>query len=139
MKKWSEKNWLHMLLNQGEFEAVIDDCGVRISDCLATFTVSTPPPPPPVMCNVLLSSTMHFKAVAQMEMLVLQKEGEKWKRDFKESMDADHQAIMKEFAAANFVQRATESRIIDSHNDLRTLSILMQKVRFFMDMTTSSI
>lgn len=134
MKKWSEKKWLYMLLNQGEFEAVIDDCGVRISDCLATFTVSTP-----VMCIVLPASILYFKAVAQMEMLVLQKEDEKWKRDFKESMDADHQAIMKEFATANFVQRATESRIVDSHDDLRTLSILMQKVRFFIHMTTSSI
>ena len=74
-----------------------------------------------------------------MELLVRQKEDEKWKRDFKESMDADHQALMKEFAAANFVQRATESRIIDSQNDLRSLSILMQKVRFFIHMTTSSI
>lgn len=127
MKRWSEKNWLHMLLNQGEFEAVIDDCGVRISDCLATFTVSTP-----VMCHVVLVLTMPFKAVAQMEVLVRQKEDEKWKRDLKESMDADHQALMKEFAAANFVQRATESKIIDSQNDLRTLSILMQKVRSFI-------
>jgi hypothetical protein len=40
MQKWSEKNWFHLLLHQGEFEAAIDDCGVRITDCLATFTVS---------------------------------------------------------------------------------------------------
>lgn len=56
MKKWTEKNWLYMLLNQGEFEAVIDDCGVRISDCLATFTVSAL-----VMFNVLLTSIIHLR------------------------------------------------------------------------------
>ena len=86
---------------------------------------------------VVLASTIYFKTAAQMEVLVRQKEDEKWKRDLKESLDADHQALMKEFAAANFVQRARESSIVDSQNDLRTLSFLMQKVRLSCMMTWS--
>ena len=40
MQKWSEKNWFHMLVNQGAFEAQINECGIQISDCLTTFMVS---------------------------------------------------------------------------------------------------
>lgn len=123
MQKWSEKNWFHLLLHQGDFEAAIDECGDRISDCLATFTVSV------LHHCFLLVLTMHIQAAAQMEALAGQKEDEKWKRDLKESLDADHKALLKEFAAVNFVQRATESKVIESQNDFRTLSIMMQKVR----------
>ncbi len=125
MQKWSEKNWFHLLLHQGDFEAAIDGCGDKISDCLATFTVRAFH-----HCfYVLLVLTTHLQAAAQMETLARQKEDEKWKRDLRESLDADHQALLKEFSAVNFVQRATESKVIESQTDFRTLSIMMQKVR----------
>ena len=40
MQKWSEKSWLYMLVNHGLFEAQINDCSTRMSDCLTTFMVS---------------------------------------------------------------------------------------------------
>ncbi|KAK2465787.1 hypothetical protein APHAL10511_002331 [Amanita phalloides] len=104
MKKWSEKSWLQMLLHQGEFETEIDDCGVRIFNCLFTFTTA-----------------------ANLEVLAHRKEDEKWKRDLKESLDADRIALVKELSGVNFVQRAMEDRVIESQNDCKQLLDMMQK------------
>jgi hypothetical protein len=40
MQKWSGRSWAYMLVNQGDFEAEIDDCSTLISDYLVTFMVS---------------------------------------------------------------------------------------------------
>ena len=64
-----------------------------------------------------------------METLVNQKADEKWKRDLKESQDADHKAIMDQLAAANFMQRVMETKLMDNQNEIKMISKMMQKVR----------
>ena len=39
MQKWSGRSWAYMLVNQGDFEAEINDCSTLISDYLVTFMV----------------------------------------------------------------------------------------------------
>ena len=41
MEKWSKKNWLYMLVHQGDFEAEFDDCESDLSKCFTIFMVST--------------------------------------------------------------------------------------------------
>jgi hypothetical protein len=67
------------------------------------------------------------QTVSHMETQVYQKEDEKWKRNLKESLDADHQEVMKELAASNFSKRITECNITE--NDRKTISRMMQRVR----------
>lgn len=57
------------------------------------------------------------------------KENEKWTRGLKESMDADHKAIMEQFAAIDFTQRVTESELWQHRDDIRAILMMMQKVR----------
>lgn len=68
-----------------------------------------------------------IQATSHMETQVYQKEDEKWKRNLKESLDADHQEVMKELAASNFPKRITECNITE--NDRKTISRMMQRVR----------
>ncbi|KAF8351816.1 kinase-like domain-containing protein [Amanita rubescens] len=103
MRKWSEKSWFYMLVNQGLFEAQINGCNTRLSDCLTTFMLA-----------------------AHMETLARQKEDEMWHRGLQESLYADRKAVMEEFAAPNFVQRVTENGPSDNQNDIRTISMMMQ-------------
>ena len=70
---------------------------------------------------------MIVQTASHMETQVYQKEDEKWKRNLKESLDADHKAVMNELAAANFSKRIMESNITE--NDRRTISRMMQRVR----------
>lgn len=64
-----------------------------------------------------------------METLVHQKEAEKWRRELKESQDADHKAVMDQFAAADFTQRVTDSKVLEGQNDIKSILVMMQKVR----------
>jgi hypothetical protein len=41
MEKWSGKNWLYMLVHQGEFEVEFEDCEADLSQCFTLFMVST--------------------------------------------------------------------------------------------------
>ena len=72
---------------------------------------------------------MSSQTAAHMETLVNQKADEKWKRDLKESQDADHKAIMDQLAAANFMQRVMESTLRDNQNEIKMISKMMQKAR----------
>lgn len=64
-----------------------------------------------------------------METLVNQKADEKWKRDLKESQDADHKAIMDQLAAGDFLQRVMASKLMENQNEIKVISMMMQKVR----------
>ncbi|KAF8351817.1 kinase-like domain-containing protein [Amanita rubescens] len=104
MEKWSKKNWLYMLVHQGEFEVEFDDCEADLSQC---FTL--------------------FMTAGQMESLAYQNESERWRMNLKESHDADHKALMKQLSDVNFVQQAMEARLIESRNDTRTILMTMQQ------------
>ncbi|KAF8736321.1 hypothetical protein AX14_000497 [Amanita brunnescens Koide BX004] len=104
MQEWCEKSWFYMLVHQGDFEARFNDCNAAISDC---FTA--------------------FNAAAHMQGLVHQHEDERWKRNITESKDADHKDVMAQLADVNLNQRLTESRLIECHEDVRAMSMMLQQ------------
>ena len=66
-----------------------------------------------------------------MQGLVHQHEDERWKRNITESKDADHKDVMAQLADVNLNQRLTESRLIECHEDVRAMSMMLQQVRRF--------
>ena len=48
--------------------------------------------------------------------------------DLKQRQDADHKAIMEELAAADFMRRVTESKILEGQNDVEGILVMMRKV-----------
>lgn len=62
-----------------------------------------------------------------MEMLARQKADDEWRKHLKESLEADHKAVMEQLAAPNFVQRVKDSEL--TLNDQREISAIIQRVR----------
>jgi len=91
-----------MLVHQGEFEADLEDCDNEILDCLITFMTA-----------------------AQLEGLVAQREEEEWRTKLKESLDADHKAVMQQFASPNFLERVKESEL--TKNEQKVVTTIMQR------------
>jgi hypothetical protein len=67
-----------------------------------------------------------YQTVSQMDAW---KENEKWTRNLKESFDADHKAIMEQFAAIDFTERVMASKLLQHQDDKRAILMMMQKVR----------
>ena len=72
---------------------------------------------------------MGFQAGAHMEGLVHQHEDEKWKRNITESKDADHIDVMSQLSDVNLKQRLMDSKLTECHDDVRAMSMMLQKVR----------
>ena len=58
-----------------------------------------------------------------------QLEDEKWKRNITESKDADHIDVMSQLSDVNLKQRLMDSKLTECHDDVRAMSMMLQKVR----------
>ena len=64
-----------------------------------------------------------------MEGLVYQYEDERWKRNLTESKDADHMDVISQLSDVNLKQRLMDSKLTECHDDVRAMSMMLQKVR----------
>lgn len=69
------------------------------------------------------------QTTSQMEMLAGQNDAQKWRMHMKESHDANHKAIVKEFSNVNFMQQVMQSNLTENRNDTKAILTMMQRVR----------
>lgn len=74
----------------------------------------------------MMHLTSSQNTAARMEKLVNQKADEM--RNLKESQAADRKGIMDQLAAADFMKRVLESKLIVNQNEIKKLSEMMEKV-----------
>lgn len=120
MYEWSKRKWHYLLVHQGDLEADFHLCDTKILDCFLTFMVRWLH-----LKGFLL--LIIFQTAAQMETLTHQRADDEWRRSLKESLDADHKAIMGLLAAPNLVQRVKESEL--TSYDQKEISAMIQSVR----------